>query len=287
MPALATTLTVDKLAPAETAKMLAAEQQALVRKALTERVGLRSSRMTPALVEGLRQWALGGPGEAEPALIEKRTRQAFRARHCAAFVETLRRDYKLNARSASRQKERITRTGFTLEEQVLTVDTALRMMGMTKNFARTRPVLRSRQHIGQQSVRIRPGLRRLRRKRGQTQRPRSRHDGEQSTRERTTDQDRHRDPSDTHFLAGQMDTTTDEVQLFDLEDVPPTHRADLSRLQEDLKEAAALTSHERCGRFPDIQRSIEGKQAEALYIAEASTGARCVLSGVCRAIRHS
>ncbi len=44
-------------------------------------------------------------------------------------------------------------------------------------------------------------------------------------------------PSDTHFLAGQMDTTTDEVQLFDLEDVPPTHRADLARLQEDLKEA--------------------------------------------------
>ncbi len=60
-------------------------------------------------------------------------------------------------------------------------------------------------------------------------------------------------PSDTHFLAGQMDTTTDEVQLFDLEDVPPTHRADLARLQEDLKEASELTSRERCARFPEIQ----------------------------------
>jgi hypothetical protein len=59
-------------------------------------------------------------------------------------------------------------------------------------------------------------------------------------------------PSDTHFLAGQMDTTTDAVQLFDLEDVPPTHRADLARLQEDLKEASALT---RNGVFPAIRPS--------------------------------
>ena len=61
-------------------------------------------------------------------------------------------------------------------------------------------------------------------------------------------------PPDTHFLAGQMDTTTDEVQLFDLEDVPPTHRADLARLQEDLKEASTLTSQERCARFPESER---------------------------------
>lgn len=70
-------------------------------------------------------------------------------------------------------------------------------------------------------------------------------------------------PSDTHFLAGQMDTTTDEVRLFDLEDVPSTHRADLARLQEDLKEASELTSLERCGRFPEIRRPIEGPQAES------------------------
>ena len=70
-------------------------------------------------------------------------------------------------------------------------------------------------------------------------------------------------PSDTHFIAGQMDTTTDAVQLFDLEDVPPTHRADLTRLQEDLQEAAELTSEERCGRLPDVGHPLAGKQAKA------------------------
>jgi hypothetical protein len=70
-------------------------------------------------------------------------------------------------------------------------------------------------------------------------------------------------PSDTHFLAGQMNTTTDEIQLFDPEDVPPTHREDLSLLQQDLNKAAALTSLERCGRFPDAPQASEETKAEA------------------------
>lgn len=64
-------------------------------------------------------------------------------------------------------------------------------------------------------------------------------------------------PSDTHFLAGQMDTTTDVIQLYDLEDAPPTHRADIARLQEDLQQASRLTSRERCGRFPEIQQTLD------------------------------
>jgi uncharacterized protein YbcC (UPF0753/DUF2309 family) len=64
-------------------------------------------------------------------------------------------------------------------------------------------------------------------------------------------------PSDTHFLAGQMDTTTD------LEDVPPTHRADLARLHKDLQKAAELASVERCGRFPEVPHPLNETQATA------------------------
>ena len=60
-------------------------------------------------------------------------------------------------------------------------------------------------------------------------------------------------PPDTHFIAGQVDTTTDEVQLFDLEDVPATHRKDVSRLLGDLKEAGQQNSLERCARLPDVE----------------------------------
>jgi uncharacterized protein YbcC (UPF0753/DUF2309 family) len=76
-------------------------------------------------------------------------------------------------------------------------------------------------------------------------------------------------PSDTHFLAGQVDTTTDEVHLFDLEDVPPTHRKDVARLLEDLREAAELTSQERCARFPEAKKTLQPAQART-YVRERS-----------------
>jgi uncharacterized protein YbcC (UPF0753/DUF2309 family) len=71
-------------------------------------------------------------------------------------------------------------------------------------------------------------------------------------------------PADTHFLAGQMDTATEEVELFDLEDVPLTHRKDVARLSEDLREAARLTSQERASRFPDVNEPVSPDEAAAL-----------------------
>jgi uncharacterized protein YbcC (UPF0753/DUF2309 family) len=263
VPSIATTLTVDKLAPAETAEMLAAEQQALVRKALQERVGLRSSRMTPALVEGLRQQALSGSGDLDSSLTEAANQAGLSTDVLNSLVEMLRRQYDLNARSASRHKERITRTGFTLEEQTLTVDTALRMLGLTKNFARL--VLFCAHGSTSDNNPYESALD-CGACGGNEGKPNARvlamMGNNQKVRERLI-KTGIEIPSDTHFLAGQMDTTTDEVQLFDLEDVPPTHRADLARLQKDLKEASTLTSQERCARFPDIQWALDGTNAES------------------------
>ncbi len=53
-------------------------------------------------------------------------------------------------------------------------------------------------------------------------------------------------PDDTVFVAGEHNTTTDEVELYD-EAVPESHAADLDRLRSDLETARAGAAAERAG----------------------------------------
>jgi uncharacterized protein YbcC (UPF0753/DUF2309 family) len=52
-------------------------------------------------------------------------------------------------------------------------------------------------------------------------------------------------PEDTWFLGALHDTTTDEVKLFDAEDAPASHHAEIDALKTQLSQAAALARLER------------------------------------------
>ena len=270
VPSLATCVTVDKLAPAETEEMLASEQGATIRKALQDRLGLHGLRVTLEFVEDLRKLALNGEEAVEPSLSEAARRAGLPEEKLAAFVDVLRRHYQIDRRWASAQKERITRTGFTLEEQVLTVDTALRMMGLTRNFARivlfcahgstseNNPFESALDcgacggNEGKPNARVLAGM---------ANKPQVRAWLAKKGIEI---------PADTHFLAGQVDTTTDETRLLDLEDVPATHAGDVARLREHLREAGRRTSLERCVRLPDVAATLAPDRAAA-RVHERST----------------
>lgn len=73
-------------------------------------------------------------------------------------------------------------------------------------------------------------------------------------------------PADTVFLAGEHNTTTDEITLFD-GDVPDSHQDELERLREDLSQARAAATAERVesmrtGSSNDSVREVERRAAD-------------------------
>jgi hypothetical protein len=60
-------------------------------------------------------------------------------------------------------------------------------------------------------------------------------------------------PDDTWFLAAKHITTSDRVELYDVEDTPATHRDDLRAMTKALEMAGAAQALERCGRMPGAQ----------------------------------
>ncbi|GAB6077441.1 DUF2309 domain-containing protein [Hydrogenobaculum acidophilum] len=57
-------------------------------------------------------------------------------------------------------------------------------------------------------------------------------------------------PEDTIFIPGIHDTTTDELELYDLDFVPPSHKAYLQKVLEDFKLASQKTREERAKLLP-------------------------------------
>lgn len=60
-------------------------------------------------------------------------------------------------------------------------------------------------------------------------------------------------PEETIFLAGEHNTTTDQIELFDEASVPSDHRGELEQLKRDLRLAGERNAQERSQRLPYTQ----------------------------------
>jgi uncharacterized protein YbcC (UPF0753/DUF2309 family) len=236
--------------------MLAAEQRAVIRRALQERFGDRDLNLSLERLEFLRKRAL-----EEPVTGQHPPKGSLTAEEEIAFVRDLRDHYRINPGGAFARMERITRIGFTPGEQAFTVETALRVMGLTRNFARL--VLFCGHGCTTENNPFEAALD-CGACGGNSGRPNARVLAAMANKPAVREALARNGlviPQDTYFIAGLHDTTTDGVELLDLEDLPHTHLKDLLRLSRDLEEAGRRNNRERCGRFPEISAVLPPAQA--------------------------
>ena len=125
-------LLLDKLSREQADSIIRALQRAMIVKAIGGELSIRREAITDEMIRELRETALGNhEGPTEFARQFKLDASAE-----GAFIERLRRTYRINRGYAQLQMEQLGRIGFTLDEQVHYVHMALRSIGLTEGFSR-------------------------------------------------------------------------------------------------------------------------------------------------------
>ena len=263
---LGTKLTVDKISPDEAYDMVASKQRTTIYRLLTEKYNKSSSPDLDDQVERLRKIALNqiqSSSSEEDELLRLLKWKDADLKEC---IDSLRKEFNLHEEGVDNQMQALTELGLTTSEQLKYVETALRILGFTKTFARlvlfcghfsTSDNNPYESALDCGACGGNHGVSNARALAAMANNPKVR---ETLAKKGLTI------PEDTHFIPGQQDTVTDEVILFDLEDVPATHQQELIELQQALKEAREKTNLERLLRLPDVtgKESIE----EAIPVAK-------------------
>jgi uncharacterized protein YbcC (UPF0753/DUF2309 family) len=236
-----THLLLDKLDRAQADSIVRAVQRGVIVEALKQELGLDPETVNDAMVRELREAALGHEGDLKECLA----RLDVPEEEVRRLVVRLQTDYEINTSFARLQLERLGRIGFTLDEQVTYTGQALRSIGLTGNFSRfvlltghgstsaNNPYESALDcgacggNHGHVSARVLAQM---------ANKP--------QVRRRLRDQGIEI-PDDTWFLPAMHNTTTDEVQLFDLELIPAAHLVYIDRLRQGLTAASRLCAQER------------------------------------------
>ncbi|MHB1352915.1 MAG: DUF2309 domain-containing protein [Thiobacillus sp.] len=258
-------LLLDKLSREQAESIIRSLQRALIVKAVRRELGIPRELLTDEMIRELRETALGNQPQATGfAQRFELDRDAE-----AGFVERLRRVYRIDRGYARLQLERLGRIGFTLDEQAHFVGQALRSIGLVAGFSRFvllaghgstsennpyESALDCGACGGNHGITNARVLAQIANK--TAVRARLREQGIVIA-------------DDTWFVPAFHNTTTDELRLYDLDLLPPSHLVYTERLINGLQAASHLCAAERMRTLQDTAGDAEenGNPAGAYRLA--------------------
>jgi len=235
-------LLIDKIGEDEAHELISHLQDEMIIRAAERHFGIKREAMTSPMIRELREVALG-QRQGSTAFAH---RFEIEAASEALFIRSLQVEYRVNPDQARIQLEHLAKIGFRHQRQAQLIGNALRSIGLTRGFGRTVLVVGHGSTSennpyesaldcgacggdqGLVNARIFAAMANRR-----------------EVRALLADEGI-LIPDETWFVPALHDTTTDEIQPADLEQLPPAVLTRITRLQEDLTAAGRLCALERC-----------------------------------------
>jgi len=244
-------LMIDKPSKEYVLEVIGILQREIVSRALKEELKITTPRQE--VVEHLRKVAL----EEEELSGELISELGIDTERIEGFIDTLRHIYRVERGFTRIQIEQLAKIGFTLEEQVFFVEKALKSIGLTDNFGKLVLVIGHGSKSDNNPYESALDCGACGGDHGAVNakvfaKIANKREVREKLKTRGIDI-----PDDTYFVAGEHNTTTDEVEFFDLEEVPATHTPFLKKIKEDIELAGKRTALERCKELGESCRNEE------------------------------
>ena len=259
-------LLLDKLSREQADSIIRSLQRALIVKAIVRELGLQREAITDGMIRELRETALGNREHS----TEFARHFNLDTRAESAFIGRLREVYRINRGYAQIQMERLGRIGFTLDEQLNFVGTALRSIGLIEGFSRFVLLVghgsTSENNPYESALNCgacggNHGIVNARVLAQIANKPAVR----EGLRAQGIDI-----PDDTWFIPALHNTTTDWIQLHDMDLLPPSHLVYVDRLSSNLQSATRLSAAERMLTLEPENAGIDPAKAYRIAQRNAS-----------------
>jgi len=247
-----TRLLLDKLSREQADSIIRTVQRAVIIKAVEQELELVPEKINDKLVRILRECAMGNPGQS----CEVAESLGIDENKAIDFVERLREVYRINSKFTQLQLTQLGRIGFTIDEQAHFVSQALLAIGLIKEFSRFILLVGhgstsdNNPYESALDCGACGGNHGLVNARVIAQMG-NKAEVRQKLRESGIDI-----ADDAWFVPALHNTTTDELNIYDLELIPPSHLVYLDRLHNGLTAASRLCAQER---IPTLQLHANGQ----------------------------